>query len=240
MIFKYDQFREFITEIKNSGRLQLFKDWKGEKVFLLRHDVDFDIYLAHQLAQIEKEENVISTFFILTSCETYNVLNKKNRLLLREMIEMGHEIGLHFDPTLYNENLEVALEKEIEILSFAIDEQVKSVSLHNPSIHGQFPVFEGYVNAYDPRLFSNENYISDSRFLFRGKNPFEFLKNIDKGMIQILLHPMHYSITGGGYDEILCNTFIRYMNDIHNTFKENSTYFDQIGEDFISILKNRL
>ena len=240
MIFKYDKFKEFLREINKLGKTQLFKNWKGDKVFLLRHDVDFDIYLAYKLAQIEKEENVVSTYFILPTCESYNVLSQKNRIFLREMIEMGHEIGLHFDPSLYNENLESALEKEIEILSFAIQEEVKSISLHNPSIHGQYPMFDGYINAYDPIMFSDENYISDSRFLFRGKDPFEFLKNINKSMVQILLHPMHYSVNGGGYDEIFCNTFIRYMNDIHHSFKVNSTYLDQVGNDFIAILRKKI
>ena len=40
-------------------------------------------------------------------------------------------------------------------------------------------------------------YLSDSRFDFRGKNPYEFIKNIDKvGFIQIFLHPLHYSENG--------------------------------------------
>jgi hypothetical protein len=115
-----------------------------------------------------------------------------------------------------------------------------SISLHNPSIHGKFPLFNGYINAYDPKLFSNENYISDSMFLFRHKNPYEFIKNIEKGMIQILLHPMHYSENGGGYDEIFCNSFIEYMNGIHNYFKANTTYLTHVGDDFMQVLKKKL
>jgi peptidoglycan/xylan/chitin deacetylase (PgdA/CDA1 family) len=240
MIFKYEELRRFFSELNKSGKSQLFKDWTGDKVFLVRHDVDFDINLAHKLAQIEKEENIVSTFFILTTCESYNVLSKKNSQLLKEMIAMGHEIGLHFDPTLYIGNLETAVEKEAEILSFACGEKITSISLHNPSLHGQYPMFDGYVNAYDPKMFSDENYISDSRYLFRGKNPYEFLNKINESMVQILLHPMHYSETGGGYDEVLSNTFIHYMNEVHNNFKVNSTYRDQVGDDFMSVFKRRL
>ncbi len=237
MIFKYDELRLFFSELNKLGKSELFKDWKGDKVFLVRHDVDFDIHLAHKLAEIEKEENVAATFFILTTCDSYNVLSKKNSQLLKEMIEMGHEIGLHFDPTLYNSNLESAVKKEAEILSIACGEEIKSISLHNPSLHGQYPMFDGYVNAYDPKMFSDNNYISDSRYLFRGKNPFDFLNKIKESMVQILLHPMHYSETGGGYDEVLSNTFIRYMDEIHNNFKVNSTYQEQVGDDFISVFK---
>lgn len=52
-------------------------------------------------------------------------------------------------------------------------------------------------------------------------------------MIQILLHPMHYSELGSGYDRILTDTFVRYMNNVHNTFKVNATYAEQVGDDFL-------
>jgi peptidoglycan/xylan/chitin deacetylase (PgdA/CDA1 family) len=220
------------------GKSQLFKDWTGEKVFLIRHDVDFDINLAHKLAVIEKEENIVATFFILTTCESYNVLSKKNSQLLKEMIEMGHEIGLHFDPTLYTDNLDEAVKKESGVLSMACGQEIRSISLHNPSLHGQYPMFSGYVNAYDTKLFSDENYLSDSRYSFRGKDPIKFLNNVHKNMVQILLHPMHYSETGSGYAEVLTNSFNRYINDIHNNFSVNSAYHAQVGNNFLRIFKN--
>ena len=231
MIFSHKNLREFFREIHRLGRTELFKNWKGDRVFLLRHDIDFDINLAHKMAQIEAEENLVSTFFILTTCESYNVLSTKNKQLLREILGMGHEVGLHFDPTIYEKDLELAVKQECELLSFAINCEIKSISLHNPSVHGLYPMFENYVNAYDPKMFSNENYISDSRFSFRGKNPFEFIKGIDNSMIQILLHPMHYSELGSGYKEIMFSTFMRYINDVHCNFKTNNVYVEQVGED---------
>ena len=240
MIFRYDQLREFFKALKDLGTTQRFRDWQGDNVFLMRHDVDFDIKLAHQLAVIEQEAGIVSTFFILTTCESYNVLCDRNRNLLRELVAMGHEIGLHFDPRLYRDELDPAVRREVELLSFAADQAVRSISLHNPSIHGQYPMFEGYINAYDTSMFSDDNYISDSLYLFRGKNPFEFIKNIDKHMIQILLHPMHYSASGGGYDEVIVDTFARYMQEIHTNFLVNSTYKEQVGEDFMTTFKNRI
>ncbi len=240
MIFQYDQLREFFGAINDLGTTQRFKDWQGANVFLMRHDVDFDIKLAHQLAEIEQDEGIVSTFFILTTCESYNVSCDRNRKLLREMVAMGHEIGLHFDPTLYGDALDPAVQKEADLLSFVADEKVNSISLHNPSIHGQFPLFDGFVNAYDKSMFSDDNYISDSCYMFRGKNPFEFIKRISNSMIQILLHPMHYSESGGGYDEVCVDTLLRYMQEVHSTFLINSTYKEQMGEDFITVLMNRL
>lgn len=238
MIFKYEELRHFFSEINNLGKTELFRDWNGDKVFLIRHDVDFDLKLAHNMAMIENKLGIVSTFFILTSCHSYNVLSQQNRTLLKEIINMGHEIGLHFDPTLYPENLNKYVEKEAEVLSLACGSEVKSISLHNPSVHGQFPLFKNYVNAYDPAMFSDDNYISDSCFNFRGKNPFEFIKGIKSKMIQILLHPMHYSEQGWGYDDILVDSFRLYMNQIHESFLVNATYREQVGDNFSNLLRN--
>ena len=240
MIFEYKELKKFYTEIKNRGKVELFKNWNGEKVFLIRHDVDFDIKLAHSMALIENELGMVSTYFILTTCHSYNVLSEQNRTLLREMNDMGHEIGLHFDPTLYPENLKAFVDKEAEILSLACGTEVKSISLHNPSVHGQYPLFKNYINAYDPAFFSNKNYISDSCFNFRGKNPFEFIDGIEDNMIQILLHPMHFSEKGWGYDDILVDSFKSYMEQIHDAFSINMTYKEQVGNDFIELMKNKL
>ena len=68
--------------------------------------VDFDLQLALDLALFEKEIGIKSTYFILTTCESYNVLAEKNKEILKKIISLGHEIGLHFDPTLYKNNLE--------------------------------------------------------------------------------------------------------------------------------------
>jgi hypothetical protein len=102
MIFKHSQYKVFLKNIITSGRISRFSDWRGDHVFLLRHDVDIDISCAHKLAVIEKEEGIHSTYFILPTSNSYNILNERNRKLLSEIKEMGYEIGLHFDTTLYN------------------------------------------------------------------------------------------------------------------------------------------
>ena len=103
MIFEYAALREFFRKIRSLGATQLFKDWAGEKVFLVRHDIDFDLAPAHRLAAIEAEEDVYSTFFVLVGCRSYNILHHENRERLRDIIQMGHEVGLHFDPSIYKE-----------------------------------------------------------------------------------------------------------------------------------------
>ena len=78
-IFKYSELKKFYQKIKRLGDTTLFKDFKGEKSFLIRHDVDFDLQLALDLALFENKLGIKSTYFISTTCESYNVLCEKNK-----------------------------------------------------------------------------------------------------------------------------------------------------------------
>ena len=213
-IFKYAELEKFYKRVRELGNTILFRDFNGEKSFLIRHDVDFDLKLALDLAIFENKLGIKSTYFILTTCESYNILCEKNKKILKQIISLGHEVGLHFDPTLYENDLSNAVEKECFILALATKVEVKSISLHNPSVHGKYPMFKGLVNAYDNKLFSDNNYISDSCFDFRGKEPFKFIENVKDNMIQILLHPLHFSIEGWGYDDIFYMSMKRHIESI--------------------------
>jgi len=74
---------------------------------------------------------------------------------------------------------------EADLLSNIIGEKVASVSLHNPGMHSQYLQLGRYMNTYDNRIVADDRYISGSRMLFRGKNPFELIRNISRKPIQI-------------------------------------------------------
>ena len=101
-------------------------------------------------------------------------------------------------------------------------------------------MFPNMVNAYDKKLFSDENYISDSCFNFRGKDPFKFIENIEKGMVQVLLHPLHFSDKGWGYDDIFFESFKRYLNSIQSNFQVNSKFREQVPKGYIRVIKEQL
>ncbi len=241
MIFKYDQYATFLQEMKKLAEPMLFKDWSGEKTFLIRHDIDLNLDLAFRLAQVEHQENVVSTYFVLLTCDTYNALSAANVAILKNMIEMGFEIGLHFDPSIYKpEEISQSFKFEVGILENTLQQEIKSVSLHNPSIHNQYPMFEGFLNAYDPKIFSDDKYLSDSRMQFRNKNPFEFIKNVKEHVMQILTHPMHFSEDGMGYFQIIPNALNDYMKRMDYYFRHEfksetyvSTFKDELDKELL-------
>ncbi len=208
-------------------------NWNSDSnCIILRHDVDLHVKPAFDLACLEKECGIESSFLFLVNADGYNPLSKINRTMIKQIADWGFDVGLHFDPTMYPtfdvNSLKKHVDFESQIISDITQKEVKSISLHNPSIYNQYPIFDGYVNAYSNTLFSNENYISDSCMSFRGKDIFTFFdKQIDKPF-QLLLHPLHFSETGGDYNSIFTYFARTFLSYIENDFRGNVTYNEQV------------
>jgi hypothetical protein len=160
------------------------------------------------------------------------------------MKDSGFDIGLHFDPTVYGDADEIKLRKSVDLeagmLSSITGGPIKSISLHNPSYHGLYPLFEGYRNAYSPAIFSDDRYLSDSRMDFRNKDPYLFAEKVKEFPIQILLHPFHYSEEGHNYPELFKMLLKEYILDIDRSFRKyNSAYAQQLSaHDLFSYIKS--
>jgi len=243
--FSYTAYRQFLDVLKRTGTGRFFREWtEGSKVFLLRHDVDLCVESALEIAKLESEAEVKSTYFFRVTSRSYNVLAPPNNRMIREIADRGFEVGLHFDPSVYGEReggeLVPAARQEAETLSFVTGQPIRSVSLHAPSIHGQWPRIDGYVNAYDPRIFSDETYISDSRMLFRGKNLFTFIEKVREHTIQVLLHPLHFGEVPRTYPDILADHLKTYIQALDEEWQLcSSTYCDQLEGTLLEHLVRR-
>jgi len=226
--FTYSELKNFLTYAKNIVPITSFRDAKNKNVIILRHDIDFCLTSAYNIARIEKKLDINSSFFIRTACHTYNPLSSINRKIISKLDEGGFEIGLHFDPAIYGninyDELKNRVEFECKILENIIHKPITSISLHNPSISGKYPIFKGYTNAYSRDFFSDKCYLSDSCMNFRGKDPYEFIKKARKFPLQIVLHPMHWSECRREYVDIF-NDYIHELVDyIDSTYRDNTTY----------------
>ena len=244
--FTYKNLKEFLCYMKTISRVTSLANWDGGNTIILRHDIDVDIKRAYNLSLIEEECDIESTFFVMVTSPLYNPLSSENQKMLLEMANNGFEIGLHFDPLIYGNislnKLKSKVDMEAKILESICNHKVTSVSLHNPSIHGQFPIFDGYRNAYHKDIFSDDVYLSDSCMNFRDKNPFEFVKRSKNQPIQILLHPIHYTEEGNNYIAIFCDYILEMTEYIDTNLRANSTYSSLIGNEklidyFIRIYK---
>lgn len=234
-IFSYEGLRRFLLEASREVNIFPLRDWHGRPGLILRHDVDFAIEPAMRLAQLEMECEIRSTFFVMVTNEWYNPSAPTTRSMLRELTGNGFEVGLHFDvqavPDEGEKSARKRLEVEAEILALAAETEVTSVSLHHPSVSGRYSLFKGYNNAYDPGCFGPDCYVSDSRRHFRG-NLSELIVRAKAQTTQLLLHPLHYSASGGGYDEVLYDTMCRLFG-LDEDWRENSTYVSFIKEGLL-------
>lgn len=240
-IFRYAELADLLRTA--SGRYRFFdlKGWKGEKGVILRHDIDFDLRAAERMAKLEAEVGVPSTFYIMTTSAFYNPCYSENRSILRGIADMGFDLGLHYDPTVYADEGELVrhVDQEASILESLSGADVRSVSLHNPSVHGRYPLFQGYRNAYDPAIFSNETYMSDSCMDFRGKDPATFLSKAEHGPVQLLLHPMHYTDDGADYPEIMRRYVMGIADTIDRGFAVNWKFSEQMEGRKVADLMRR-
>ena len=143
---------------------------------ILRHDIDISPTLVLPIAEIENSVGIRATYFVALHLY-YNPYHPNNANVIRTIAKMGHEIGFHYDSTLYpgdqpspEHNLAL-LDRHIQILQEICSSRVISIARHNPSIAKEGDPFKTavkYNNAYDERLFQNTLYISDSCGAWRG------------------------------------------------------------------------
>ncbi len=145
MEFTYDAYESLIILLKNSCyEVANYYNWSAyDKCVILRHDIDYDIKKALELANLEENMGVRSTYFVLVTSDFYNIFSATNADMLNKISSLGHEIGLHFDEVRYP-GLDLNGLKEKIILDS--DVQIPNI-----------------VNSYSNTFFKSFKYLSDSR-----------------------------------------------------------------------------
>lgn len=200
------EFSDFTEEnyrnlLRLAKRKYVFAGYKaapaGPHVFW-RHDLDASMNRSLRLAQIEREEGVVATYFLFPRCLYYNLLNPLTHALIRQIIDLGHEIALHFDPThfgkgLTRERLIEAIAAERDLLKREFGAEPTAVSFH---LYGvlQEPMPDddelvGLVNAYSKRLRDTYGYVSDSNGIWLHRRLQDVLTEACEDRLQVLTHP---------------------------------------------------
>lgn len=211
---------------------------------ILRHDIDNSLPQALRLAEIEAEEGVKSTWFVLLRTDFYNPASASAQKMLRRIRELGHEIGLHFDEMAYsreggigpcaNSSTEERIVHEANILADVCGCPVTAVSMHRPSkatLEADLKI-PGMVNSYGKTFFHDFKYLSDSRR--RWREPVEdIIRGGEYDRLHILTHAFWYHEQDQDITESV-GAFIRSANnERYEQMMENIT-------DLPSILASQL
>jgi hypothetical protein len=199
--FTESEYRNMLKLAKITWQLIPFAEYrKPGRVCLWRHDLDFSVHRAYRLAQIEAEEGLRATYFILLHSAFYNTLEPDIVRLILGIREFGHDLGLHFDPTFYPDHFHCGnvlgekLAFEQQILSSVFGADIRAFSLHNPTVGDwltkidQQDEIAGMVNAYGPYIRQHYGYCSDSNGYWRFRRLRDVLTAATDEKLHVLLH----------------------------------------------------
>lgn len=240
MEFTYNAYRNLIVaSLENGYEMCSYKNvQKLDKSIILRHDIDFSPSKAIDIARIENQLGVKSTYFVLLSTEFYNVFSKETSEILYKILDLGHDIGLHFDEQRYKttsiEQMKDYVYQESKILEKAIGRSINVISMHRPSkitLDNNIK-FEGLINSYSHIFFKDMKYVSDSRMNWR-EDVMDIIESNKYNKIHILTHPFWYSDKSARINDKLLSflneaKMIRFMLMDRN-FRDLSEYIG--GED---------
>lgn len=199
--FTFKHYKKLIKTAKEKFAFSSFKDFtEKEKFIISRHDIDYSPENALIMAKIEEKLKVKSTYYIMLHSEYYNILEKHNTNIILEILSLGHDIGLHFDPSFYNIKKESALENKItlerEFLEKIFGIEMYSFSFHNTNnfiLSCKKSHYAGLLNNYNSYFQNELDYCSDSYGIWRFNRMFEVITNPKVKKLQILTHPVLWS-----------------------------------------------
>jgi len=198
--FTRDQYVKLIRLAKEKYRFRTISNFRKTENFVIwRHDVDINVTLAREIAELDAKEKIKSTFFILLHSELYNLLEKRDSGEVSRIIDLGHEIGLHFDANFYKpldeKKLTSLLTLEKNFLEKIFKVKITSFAFHNPDndcLKFKKMRYGGMLNAYSQYFVDKTGYCSDSNGYWRHKRLKDVLKSGEFIRLQVLTHPIYW------------------------------------------------
>ena len=205
-----------------------------ERVVIFRHDIDFSTQAARDLANLEAELGITSTYFFLIRSPFYNIYEPATLSHIREINSLGHNIGLHFDASLYDNSftcLDYAANKECEILEKIVGLSPEFISFHRPtkSLLGLDKKVGGRDHSYNTRFFRDFGYVSDSRGEWRFGPPDKHQAFADGKGMQVLTHPIWWMTEGQTASKKITNFIAERVRQVSQNVKTNCNV--QFNED---------
>lgn len=197
----------------------------------LRHDVDLSLHSAQTMAQLEHSIGICSTYYLRLNGSYYNIFSNEGYAIVREILTLGHQIGLHFDTGFYDEmgiDFEEGIKRDRQLIEICFNTTIHSVSQHRPFSLGQAEghLFErlGLLFTYQKNLMNKFKYISDSGQRWREG---DLSQHLDKSYLQVLVHPIWWTPGGEPWQEIMNNNLTRIQRGLS---EKNNLLINRYGD----------
>lgn len=203
-------------------------------VLFLRHDVDYSVVLAAQLAAVNRDLGVAGTFFVQLRSPVYNLFSQTNLQALEEIVRNGQRLALHLTcpegdlsaAELYQFTLRDVLTCESQT-GFAFE---RIVAWHNPQAEhiekDLRALGEELWSAYSPPFFRKGHYFSDSNLRNKPGDLLRIFDDSKHSSIQLLLHPLYWVLAGRSIEDALAKTMVEVVKEREEEFKHNPYWAD--------------
>jgi len=166
MSFELSHYKDTLLEYKKAGYdiSNSCMNNRAKKDLHLTHDIDFNPSLALRLAKVENDVSAISTYFFRLKAINYNLFASDTIQIIKELVSMGHNIGLHYEKTRADANLELDVKRAINITSEMLSMNINFFNVHEPARTGLdiSKIFPEKNRSYNSSFFEGYKYLSDS------------------------------------------------------------------------------
>lgn len=229
--FSIDGYINLLNHLIEAGyqfhTLDKIRDRTHEKIVYLRHDVDLHISLISEMAVVEKKLGIRATYLVPAALH-FNPLYPPNQHILKQLCDMGHEIGLHYDMQSYPRDPEEArrhLDFETGIIARATGRPVRTISMHYPhkGHPDPFREIDEYVHPHNPRYQEDLLYVSDSCRAWRDESLLTCFGPNPPRRLLLLVHPELWLDASVG-------DCIKYLDGVltENTLRQHRDYLDEM------------
>jgi hypothetical protein len=221
-------FRDLICAFRDAGySFRSFDAPTPNGEVYLRHDIDFSVAMAAELAREEHDLGVVATYFLMLTSNAYNLLSNANVEYIREIMSLGHVVSLHFDPAIYDD-VDAGFAREVEILSAVTGRACEIVSLHRPGVflddnNRRLPHAR---HTYEDAYFRDVAYISDSGGSFKYGHPLQHPAFASRRSIHLLLHPIWWRTGPGSPSDKIREWQARSFSFLNEEARANCLTFD--------------
>jgi hypothetical protein len=243
MRFTYGDYSDMMRQFLDRGyRFVSFKEAHSilanggdPKFVILRHDIDFDLGKALEMALRDRELGIRSTFFFLIRTGLYNIFSAEGTRMVMDILSTGAMLGVHFDCAAYGDmkdpsSIASAVRKEAKVLEEWFGRDVVAVSFHRPRTNplvmgaGQ-DISTPFIHTYMKEFIDDQMYLADSRGVWAYGEPLMSERFRQGKPLHILTHPLWWNENEIGRDEVLDGFVARRSDSIKSELKRNCTVY---------------
>src|SRR5439155_10884171 len=210
----------------------------GDRRIYLRHDVDYSLRMAVELAEINQSLGVRGTFCVLLRSQIYNLLSHHGLETVRRLLALRQRLAFHYTapPVLpaSDEELTALIRADFEVVRRDLPEIEPAFSWHNPTeeliargLHLKVP---GLVNLYSENFIKAIPYYSDSNLRHSVADFEAILSRNGHSTVHLLLHPLNWVAGGRTMLEVLGRTWTYIIREREEEMRSNRHYAERLPE----------